>query len=96
MLIKLANTKKKVELFNDKFENENSMPNDLLDLSVSITSDLKSLLIETLARNLVAWENSKDKSDGLLPEIYLDNKCVYEELTGEEFSLRRAMKKYYE
>ncbi len=41
-------------------------------------------IIKVIARNLMAWETSKDKSQGLLPEVYLTNKYVFEELTGED------------
>lgn len=41
-------------------------------------------IVKLIARNLLAWETSKDKSQGLLPEVYLTNKHVFEELTGED------------
>jgi len=45
---------------------------------------------EVIARNLVAWDTSKDKSQGLLPEVYLINKQVYRKLVGEEYEFKRA------
>lgn len=47
-------------------------------------------LSEVIARNLVAWDTSKDKSQGLLPEVYLTNKQVYRKLVGEEYEFKRA------
>lgn len=38
--------------------------------------------IELLARNIAAWEKSKDKREGLLPEVSLTNKYVFEKMTG--------------
>lgn len=49
---------------------------------------------EIIARNLVAWDTSKDKSQGLLPEVYLTNKWLYKELTGEEYEFGKACKKF--
>ncbi|MGX2959363.1 hypothetical protein JNUCC23_08845 [Peribacillus sp. JNUCC 23] len=47
-----------------------------------------------VARNLVAWDTSKDKREGLLPVVYLKNKLVYKELTGEEYVQCKAILKY--
>lgn len=49
---------------------------------------------ETIARNLVAWDTSKDKKESLLPEVYVKNRWVYKELTGEEYNFSKACKKY--
>lgn len=38
--------------------------------------------IELLARNIAAWETSKDKREGLLPEVSLTNKYAFEKMTG--------------
>ncbi|MHC1746972.1 MAG: hypothetical protein AB9856_01120 [Cellulosilyticaceae bacterium] len=38
--------------------------------------------IELLARNIVAWETSKDKREGLLSEVSLTNKYAFEKMTG--------------
>ncbi|OZV10772.1 hypothetical protein CIW83_18305 [Tissierella sp. P1] len=51
-------------------------------------------IAEIIARNLTAWDTSKDKKEGLLPEVYLRNKGVYKELTGEEYIFSRAVKKF--
>lgn len=51
-------------------------------------------LVEAIARNLVAWDTSKDKKQGLLPEIYLTNRVLYRELTGEEYEFSRACEKF--
>ncbi len=51
-------------------------------------------LTRTIARNLVAWDTSKDKREGLLPEVYLTNKYLYKQLTGEEYFQHKAVKKF--
>lgn len=51
-------------------------------------------IMRIIARNLVAWDTSKDKKQGLLPEIYLTNKFWYKELTGEEYFKHKAVKKF--
>ena len=51
-------------------------------------------LTRVLARNLTAWDTSKDKSQGLLPEVYLSNKYWYKQLTGEEYLFSKAVKKF--
>lgn len=53
-------------------------------------------IIETIARNCVAWETSKDKREGLLPEVAVfKNPYLYEKLTGEEFNFYKTCKKYH-
>ena len=49
---------------------------------------------EVIARNLVAWDTSKDSKEGLLPEVYLTNKYLYKQLTGEEYRHHLAVKKF--
>lgn len=51
-------------------------------------------LTKVIARNLVAWDTSKDKREGMLPEVYLTNKVYYEKLTGEEYFMHKAIKKF--
>lgn len=46
--------------------------------------DSYTTLEEVVARNTIAWETSKDKREGLLPEIYLTNLFLFEKLTGLE------------
>ena len=48
---------------------------------------------EILARNIAAWETSKDKSQGLLPEVYLLDRTMFRKLTGLEPTWRN-LKKY--
>ena len=36
---------------------------------------------EIIARNIMAWETSKDKTDGMLPEVYLTDKVFFKSLT---------------
>ncbi|ALC80429.1 hypothetical protein [Bacillus gobiensis] len=54
----------------------------------------KKQLAEVIARNLVAWDTSKDKREGLLPEVYLTNRSWYKRLTGEEYVFHKALKKF--
>lgn len=51
-------------------------------------------LIKVIARNLVAWDTSKDNTHGLLPEVYLTNKYYYKKLTGEDYNFFEVMKKF--
>lgn len=51
-------------------------------------------MAELIARNLIAWDTSKDKREGLLPEVYLANKYQYKQLTGEEYIKHKAIKKF--
>jgi hypothetical protein len=51
-------------------------------------------LTKVIARNLVAWDTSKDKSQGLLPEVYLTNRYLYKQLTGEEYNFTAACKRF--
>ena len=52
-------------------------------------------IVETLARNCVAWSTSKDKKEGLLPEVaYFKNPALYKKLTGEDYIKNRAIKKF--
>ena len=51
-------------------------------------------LKEVIARNLTAWDTLKDKSQGLLPEVYWSNRVWYKRLTGEEYSFGKAVKKF--
>lgn len=39
-----------------------------------------------IARNLVAWDTSKDKREGLLPEVYLSNR----EISGTSMEILRG------
>jgi hypothetical protein len=56
--------------------------------------EMHEKLAEVIARNLTAWDTSKDKSQGLLPEVYLSNKVWYKRLTGEEYVFIKAIKKF--
>lgn len=44
----------------------------------------KEKLDVVIARNIVAWETSKDKKEGLLPEVYLTDCYLFKKLTGLE------------
>ena len=52
------------------------------------------IIIETIARNCTAWDTSKDKEQGLLPEITITNEYLYKLLTGEKYSFYSACKKF--
>ncbi|RXI58968.1 hypothetical protein [Clostridium tetani] len=53
-------------------------------------------IIETIARNCVAWDTSKDKREGLLPEVAVfKNPSLYKKLTGEEYNFLKACKKFH-
>lgn len=56
--------------------------------------NLREEIKETIARNLVAWDTSKDKTEGLLPEVYLNDKYLYKQLTGEEYNFSEVCRKY--
>lgn len=52
-------------------------------------------IIETIARNCVAWDTSKDKREGLLPEVAIfKNPYLYKSLTGEEYNYYTAIRKF--
>lgn len=53
-------------------------------------------IVETIARNCVAWDTSKDKREGLLPEVaFFKNSSLYKRLTGEEYNYSKAVKKFH-
>jgi hypothetical protein len=55
-----------------------------------------SEIVETIARNCVAWDTSKDKREGLLPEVAMfKNPSLYKRLTGEEYVKYKAIKKFH-
>lgn len=56
-------------------------------------TDIKKLA-RAIARNLVAWDTSKDKKEGLLPEVYLTDRCLYKKLTGVEYNFSDACKRF--
>ncbi len=52
-------------------------------------------ITEIIARNCVAWDTSKDKREGLLPEVAVfSNPYLYEKLTGEKYNQSKAMGKF--
>lgn len=56
------------------------LENDELKRKLEKYKDIK----EIIARNILAWDTSKDKTQGLLPEVYLSDKYLFTKLTGEE------------
>lgn len=52
-------------------------------------------IVETIARNCVAWDTSKDKTEGLLPEVAVfKNPSLYKKLTGEKYNFSEAIKNF--
>lgn len=51
-------------------------------------------IIETIARNCTAWDTSKDKKEGLLPEVSATNEYLYKILTGEKYNFYSACRKF--
>ena len=47
-------------------------------------------ITRTIARNCVAWDTSKDKKEGLLPEVTITNEYLYEALTGKKYNFYEA------
>lgn len=77
-------------------ESKNMIETVILDGMNEALKDIQGLDIErTIARNLTAWDTSKDKEIGLLPEVYLTNKGLYEKLTGQKYIFHEACKKYH-
>lgn len=52
-------------------------------------------LAEAIARNLTAWDTSRDKKESLLPEVYLTNRWLYKQITGEEYNFTKACEKFH-
>lgn len=52
-------------------------------------------LVEAVARNLVAWDTSIDKREGMLPEIYQRSQSLYKKITGEEYNFISACKRFH-
>jgi hypothetical protein len=81
----------------EKHADKDIVINQLQALVESQSRVLEGFIVDTsrlVARNLVAWDTSKDKREGLLPEVYLKNKLVYKELTGDEYVMHKAIKKF--
>jgi hypothetical protein len=55
----------------------------------------KLRIAEIIARNCTAWDTSKDKKQGLLPEVYHLDICLYEKITGEKYNFSKACKKFH-
>lgn len=52
-------------------------------------------ITEVVARNCVAWDTSKDKTQGLLPEVAVfSNPSLYKKLTGKKYNFSEVCKKY--
>lgn len=68
-----------------------------IEPSVAASLLLKMVQNDTarlIARNLVAWDTSKDKREGMLPEVYLSNKVWYQRITGEEYLQHKAIERF--
>lgn len=68
----------------------NELENAGLD-EKELTNAVKELTI-IVARNLIAWDTSKDKTDGMLPEVYMSNLHWYRKVTGVDYNYRDARK----
>lgn len=79
----------------DELELQIEKQQALIESQARVLDGLIDDTAKLVARNLVAWDTSKDKREGLLPEVYLKNKQVYHELTREEYVQHRAMKKFH-
>lgn len=75
-------------------EDGESIQDELLRLAKIGAAMEKYNISEVIARNLIAWDTSKDKREGLLPEIYLRDKALYKVLAGEEYSFNKACKMF--
>lgn len=64
--------------YQEKLEKEN----EELKQEVEKAKRMKKDFLETLARNIAAWQTSKDKKEGLLPEVYLHDTYLFEKMTG--------------
>lgn len=84
----LKKANEKVEDYERKYENTGAIFN-----RQNMKQQVEDLT-KVIARNLVAWDTSKDKREGLLPEVYLTNKYWYKQLTGEEYFKHKAVKKF--
>ena len=51
-------------------------------------------ITRVIARNCVAWDTSKDKKEGLLPEVTIANEYLYKQLTGETYNFFSACRKF--
>lgn len=88
--------KGEVEYYGGKVVAE-SIATDADRLLIASAPEMKkqlNQLAEIIARNLTAWDTSKDKTQGQLPWVYLENKRWYKTLTGEEYVFHKAIKKY--
>lgn len=56
--------------------------------------NMRKEFLETLARNISAWDTSKDKREGLLPEVYLHNTYLFEKMTGLDPRIFKNLQKY--
>jgi len=58
--------------------------------------NLNNQIIETIARNCIAWDTSKDKREGLLPEVAIfSNPYLYKKLTGKKYNFSEVCRKYH-
>jgi len=98
----MNNTERAIEYFKDHKENWLAAINldahiyhrlaiEALELNKKIKAAGYSLE-EIVARNIVSWETSKDKSQGLLPEVYITDKILFTSLTGLEATWKNLNK----
>lgn len=70
--------------------------NHLKDYEEKLGEATVEEITENIARNCVAWDTSKDKTQGLLPEVAVfSNPSLYKKLTGEEYNFSKVCSKYH-
>ncbi len=82
----------KIERFKVMLDDTNFT--DIAEFAVGFVPYFFREALEIVERNLIAWDTSKDKKEGMLPEIYLRNKSFYKELTGKEYNFLEVSKRY--
>lgn len=94
---RLQEAQTRIKELEQKVEAQSKVIESYLRIEKDMETDherLRSEMARLVARNLVAWDTSKDKCEGLLPEVYLSNRVWYERLTGEEYLQRKAIEKF--
>lgn len=76
--------------YQERLEKEN----EELKQEVAKAKLMEKEFLETLARNIAAWQTSKDKKEGLLPEVFLHDMYLFEKMTGLNGYVWSHLKKY--
>ncbi len=94
----LKQTKRCNDDMKDADPEEIKLFGEAFDIAIKAVEQQKKIretfctLEEIIARNVLAWETSKDKREGLLPEIYLTDRVLFKQLTGEEPTMKNIRK----